>query len=165
MIKYIIILLLVTSAVEADSIDVNLTSFHTDTTYTYNSENYGLGYSKDLNKDWQVLTGFYRNSYNKHSNYLMFKLKHDTRNWVWGVNLGFVTGYDNVAQTVSHEDDDDEYEYREYQANINMNEYQFVVLPTATYKITSRHRIEFGVLPVFSKRIIDVVTLKYQYRL
>ncbi len=89
-------------------IDANLASKHTSSsqynyngkTGNYNERNYGLGVSYDMTGTFEATAGFFRNSYNKHSNYVGVKVKHDfnIRNMTVtpGVTVGLVTGYKNT---------------------------------------------------------------------
>lgn len=89
-------------------VDANLASKHTHASeYTYkgktedyNEANYGLGLSYDIDGTFEATAGFFRNSYDKHSNYIGVKAKHDFRfGYVTvtpGVTAGFVTGYDDT---------------------------------------------------------------------
>lgn len=89
-------------------IDLNLASKHTNASqYThngktedYNERNFGLGLAYDIDGTFEVTGGFFRNSYDKHSNYLGIKAKHD---FIFGyvtvtpgITAGFVTGYDDT---------------------------------------------------------------------
>jgi len=173
-------------AAERDSLDVNLTSWHADKTYKYNSNNFGLGFTKSINHHWQGKVGFYQNSYNKTSLYAMANLKHDMKNWRWGVQFGFVTGYDKIASKnemqskfpagqknrphTSHESDDNEHSIPKHRLDTrshshakNMNAIQFMVLPTVTWKVTKHHALQLGYMPSFSKDTFAFATLQYQY--
>ncbi len=176
-------ILVFTGDVHADELNVNLTSWHSDTSYNYNNKNYGLGYTKDFDHHWQGKVGFYQNSYNKKSLYAMANLKHDMKNWRWGVQFGFVTGYDDIELTKSkiidgHESTDSTasdrrehsrgntkatYDNQEHSHVKNLNAIQFMILPTATWKITKKHSLTIGYMPSFSKDAFSFASAAYNY--
>ncbi len=157
----------------ADSLDVNLTSLHFDKEYNYNEENFGLGYTKDLNKDFQLKVGNYKNSFNMNSNYLMLRMKADIGNFSYGVNFGGVTGYSKIAnyqtQTTSYYDKhrvENRYVIEKHTTSKevsnglkNYNDIQFIVLPTISYTMFKKHTLEIG----FGFGLF--ATLQYQYTL
>lgn len=56
--------------------------------------NWGLGYSKTLNSNHSLAGGFYRNSENRQSRYLLHDHKlYESGNWQFGFLSGVVTGY------------------------------------------------------------------------
>ncbi len=159
---------------DADSIDVNLISKHIDTKYNFNEENFGLGYTKDFHPHWQGKVGFYKNSYNKDSIYAMINLKHDAKRFAYGIQFGFVSGYDKIKpkeRTYTHTHKyRKHYKYKSYKEKhtetnkvVNLNALQFMVLPNLTWKITKEHRLQLGVLPSLTKSSISLYTLQYQY--
>ncbi len=159
-----------TGDVHADELNVNLTSWHSDTSYNYNNKNYGLGYTKDFDHHWQGKVGFYQNSYDKQSLYAMANLKHDMKNWRWGVQFGFVTGYDKIkpVYTTKKEYHDDDEGHKRSKNEVsgkveNLNALQFIVLPAATWKITKKHSITIGYMPSFSKDTFSFATAAYNY--
>ena len=73
-----------------------ITSFHFDRDKNYNESNGGLGLEHRLNERWAVSTGFFRNSFDRHTNYLFAgytPLHFDS--WRVGAVMGAVTGYEN----------------------------------------------------------------------
>lgn len=177
-----------TSTVYGDSLDFTITSWHSDKSYNYNTKNYGIGYTKDLNRHWQAQVGFFKNSYNKDSFYFLSNLKHEMKGWNFGVAFGFVTGYDNVdidkkfrrgvndkersrsekeAHGRNHDKNSDKYKYRNKFHNhpINMNNIQFIVLPNITWKITNKHGLNLTYVPSLTKDSFSFAGVKYQYTL
>ena len=95
-------------------VDINVASYHTSAdSYCYQGEcddfnefNYGLGLSYELNELFEVTGGFFRNSYDKHSNYAGVKAKYDFDLGAGvaltpGLTLGVVTGYDDTEVEAS----------------------------------------------------------------
>jgi len=176
----LLVMYLSAEALHADSFTVNLASKHFNATQNYNEKNPGLGYIKDINRHWQVKTGFYKNSYNNTSVYLAAGLKHEMKHWAWGIDFGFVTGYTNIKTSgdrtscqkfYSYDDDDDgvksktrcktttvNYSYDKY------DKYQFMILPNITWKINKKHALQFGFIPNINNPPLSVVTVQYQYR-
>ena len=64
----------------------------------YNGFNYGAGVEHTVTKDWNVATGWYRNSERRGSGYAYgrysFYKKHD---WDLGIGVGAVTGYQRAS--------------------------------------------------------------------
>jgi hypothetical protein len=179
-----VLLLIFSQEVCADSLDVNLTSIHYDTTYKYNTKNFGIGYTKDLDKHWQVQGGTFKNSYNKDSLYAMINLKHEMNGWNWGIAFGFVSGYDNIEakepkqittsygkvitkkdeiHDIEHDKSNTKYKYKyaKHSHPKNLNKLQFMVLPNVTWKINKKHRLQFNYIPSFSKAAF--VGVRYQF--
>lgn len=159
------------------SIDVNLASYHFKSR-DLNQVNLGLGATKELDHYWLISSGFYNNSYEKTSVYALVGLKHDMKNWRFGIDTGFVSGYDNIAKsntstTCINTTVTANSKYRRKQCNTlttgnnltNLDKYVFVVLPTVSWLITKEHAIKFSVIPPFGKTQETVLTAQYQYTL
>lgn len=184
--------LLLCNDAQADSIDLNLTSWHGDKTYKYNDinksplSNFGLGYTKDINHHWQGQVGFFKNSYNKNSLYVLTNLKHEMKRWNWGVAFGFVTGYDDIEEnngiasknSIGHKSSYRRKHHRRNKGKVipkhvhkdvshshakNLNAIQFMILPNITWKITKKHALSLTYMPSFSKSTFAFAGLKYQY--
>jgi len=177
------------AATQKDAIVVNLTSIHTDTTYNYNTKNWGLGYLKNINRHLELEGGFYENSYNKQSLYALANLKHEMYGWNWGVAFGFVTGYDDIESKSKpmqsrlpneqksssereqhgeeHDEDGSKYKIRDssHSHPKNLNAIQFLVMPNVTWKITKTHELNLVAMPSFSKSAVEFVGLKYRWRI
>lgn len=138
---------------KADSIDVNVASYHFDDTYDYNQFNAGAGYTKDINKHWQAKAGFFENSFDKTSVYAMGRLKFDADWGGMGVNFGLMTGYDNIVKPGMPD------------SIKNLNKYQLVVIPALNFKLFGDSYIEVGYIPQIGKDTINMITLQYQHKL
>ena len=77
-------------------------SYHFDRSKDYNERNLGLGL-EHRSGDWSVSAGFYRNSFDRHTNYLLASYTPlDIGGWQLGGVVGGVTGYnDGIAPWVS----------------------------------------------------------------
>ncbi len=96
-----ITLLLISSSCLADSVDFNITSWHSDNTYDYDNQNYGIGYTKSIDHHWSAKGGVYNNSFSKTSFYAGFGLYHRQSFWSFGADILGVTGYDDISQTTT----------------------------------------------------------------
>lgn len=77
---------------------MTLTSFHFDRDKQYNENNVGLGLEHRVNDDWSISAGFFRNSFDRHTNYLFAGYTPvEVAGWRTGVVMGAVTGYENGA--------------------------------------------------------------------
>ncbi len=155
------------------TLDLNVTSIHTKTN-GLNQGNYGFGITKYLDHHWNVSGGFYENSYDKTSKYLFIGVKHDQHHWRFGIDAGFVTGYDNIRTDIStttcsgHDDYDDDHGNRcntftESNGLNNLDEYQFVVLPYTSYLYDKNHTLKFSFIPPITNNSELVITMQYQY--
>ena len=73
-----------------------ITSYHFDRDKNYNESNGGLGLEHRLNERWAVSTGFFRNSFDRHTNYLFAGYTPlQVSDWRVGAVMGAVTGYEN----------------------------------------------------------------------
>lgn len=168
----IIILVVVTlSDAKADSIDINLTSWHANKDYDYNTQNFGIGITKDIDHHWAIKTGVFKNSYYKESGYFMGRLQHRMRGWRFGINFGFITGYDNIAPNAidrsrtkkrhhghrkHHKREDRKSKLKNYAQAV------FIVMPTLTWNINKTHALELGLFPSFDPDSSSFATLQYQ---
>jgi len=171
----IAVIILFNNKAYADEINIHLTSWHSDKSYNYNKENYGIGYTVDDNKFQQTKFGFYNNSYNKISFYAAVNLKFDLNKFRFGTMVGFVTGYDNIALTkdevskLKHLDNNKKHKKHFRPVNQkpasleNMNEYQFIILPNITYKIDKSNSASIGYVPSFNKHSLSILTFSYNY--
>lgn len=138
-------------------IDINLASKHTSASqYThngktedYNERNYGFGMSYDIDGTFEVTGGFFRNSYDKHSDYLGVKAKHDFNFGHFtvtpGVTVGFVTGYENTE--------------------VDAPKFQPIAVPSVAFGYND-FRTTIGYIPLrlASDASTDVVTFQLGYR-
>lgn len=89
-----VILLATGNGAIADYLDVNLASYHSSSWYDYNNNNLGLGYSKGLSQNLELITGFYENSFYTQTVYGGVDLHtSDRRGFRAGISLGIATGY------------------------------------------------------------------------
>ena len=175
----ILLIAILSTPAEADSIDLNLTSWHRDKSYDYNEDNTGIGITKTINEHNEVKLGFFKNSFNKDSVYIMGRLKTQMEGWSFGINYGFVTGYDDIEPgptppVFMKEDDDSVYKRKHRRKskpmpvpqpnhNIkNKDKFWLVVIPTIGLDVRELHTIELGVTPILSEM---VVMLQWQHKL
>ena len=138
-------------------LDVNVASYHVDAdSYCYQGEcddfnelNYGLGlsYTMDDLIEWQA--GFFRNSYDQHSNYAGIKFKHDFINGDFavtpGILVGGVTGYDDTG--------------------VEASVVQMMALPSLSVSYADvRATIGYLPLKLIAEDSTDVVTFQLGYR-
>ena len=73
-----------------------LASYHFDRDKPYRESNPGLGIEQKLNSGWSISAGFFRNSFNRHTNYVFagYTPLH-FESWRVGAVMGAVTGYEN----------------------------------------------------------------------
>ena len=84
------------AAFSQTSLVATLASYHFDRSKEYNESNLGLGIEQKLNSEWSISAGFFRNSFNRHTNYVFAgytPLHFDS--WRVGAVIGGVTGYEN----------------------------------------------------------------------
>ena len=93
-----LILILVTSVTTADTyLDIHGVSKHLNTTTKYNENNTGIGITHDLNENTYISIGGYRNSMDKHSNYILYGYRLlNTKYFDINLQDGLVTGYTNI---------------------------------------------------------------------
>jgi hypothetical protein len=73
-----------------------ITSWHFDRDKSYNEKNLGLGLEHRLSDDWSVSAGFFRNSFDRHTNYVFAGYTPlEVMGWRTGVVMGAVTGYED----------------------------------------------------------------------
>ena len=73
-----------------------ITSFHFDRSKHYNESNFGIGIERRLNEKWSVSTGYFRNSFDRHTNYVFAGYTPlQVSDWRVGAVIGGVTGYEN----------------------------------------------------------------------
>ena len=73
-----------------------LTSFHFDRSKQYNESNGGIGLEQRFNERWAVSAGFFRNSFDRHTNYIFAGYTpFQVSDWRVGAVMGGVTGYEN----------------------------------------------------------------------
>ena len=73
-----------------------IASYHFDRDKEYRESNPGLGLEHRFSDTWSVSAGFFRNSFNRHTNYVFAgytPLQFDS--WRVGAVMGGVTGYEN----------------------------------------------------------------------
>lgn len=91
--RYILLILLLTSSVQADEVEVLLQAAHYDITYnkwdtTYNNNTLGIGYTSG-----HLVIGVYRNSFDKTTIYMA---RRTILNQYIGYELGVATGYEDM---------------------------------------------------------------------
>ena len=73
-----------------------LASYHFDRDKPYRESNPGLGIEQKLNSGWSISAGFFRNSFNRHTNYVFAGYTPlQVSDWRVGAVMGAVTGYEN----------------------------------------------------------------------
>lgn len=73
-----------------------VTSWHFDRDKSYNENNFGLGLERRLSDTWSVSAGFFRNSFDRHTNYAFAGYTPiEYAGWRAGVVMGGVTGYED----------------------------------------------------------------------
>lgn len=119
-------------------LNTHLASYHHQAQYEYNENNLGLGISYPLSPEFDLVTGFYENSYNKTSYYAGYR-RHTADNYGFSVGISavVVTGYEDTRYTSA--------------SAIVM------FLPNLTYSLKN-FRVELGIIPAFSKRDYTAVT-------
>lgn len=88
---------LVAMLVQAQTYAVaTITSWHFDRDKKYNENNFGLGIEQRLNQDWSISAGYFRNSFDRHTNYALASYTPlQYGDWRLGVVMGGVTGYED----------------------------------------------------------------------
>ncbi len=167
-----LIYVVIYSIANADSLDFSLMSFHFDDTYDYNESNFGIGYTKEFNNKVAGKIGSYNNSYDKNSIYALIGIKQSFGSLSFGLNAGFVTGYDNISGKAQYREVSRTTTYGHHYKYVdtviienkpkNLNKYQFMILPTVSYTFHKKHRFELGFIPSQTADAVDVVTLQYQ---
>lgn len=75
-----------------------LASYHFDRDKRYREINPGLGLEHRLSDTWSVSAGFFRNSFDRHTNYVFAGYTPvEVMGWRTGVVAGAVTGYEDRA--------------------------------------------------------------------
>jgi len=75
-----------------------ITSWHFDRDKKYNESNFGLGIEQRLNQEWSISAGYFRNSFDRHTNYAFVGYTPvEVMGWRTGVVAGAVTGYEDRA--------------------------------------------------------------------
>lgn len=83
-------------ALSQDYLVATVTSWHFDREKSYNENNLGLGLERRLSDDWSVSAGFFRNSFDRHTNYVFAGYTpFEVMGWRTGLVMGGVTGYDD----------------------------------------------------------------------
>lgn len=73
-----------------------ITSYHFDRDKTYNENNFGLGLEQRISDDWSVSAGFFRNSFDRQTEYAFAGYTPmEIAGWRTGVVMGGVTGYED----------------------------------------------------------------------
>ncbi len=175
----IVALAAVSTCVKADSFDINLTSIHWNSDYNYNEDNFGLGYTKDINYHWQAKVGGFKNSFSKTSLYALARLKHNMGKWDFGINMGFVTGYDDIEQTttaveksryhIGHRRHGRKHRHKSKTTTVNNGlknaaEFQFIAYPSISFRLSDKHAFEIGHVPAISTKTVSTTTIQYQIR-
>jgi len=139
------------SDAESDELNIHVSSWHSQDRDFYNYKNTGLGYSYDYTDFLQIKVGFYKNSFYKTSVYLGGNYHQENCNFCLGVFVGGVTGYSNIVSQQAPA------------ATRNLNEFQFIVLPSLTIRESKHHSITLGYMPSFVKGSISFATFTYNY--
>jgi len=72
-----------------------ITSWHFDRDKKYNESNFGLGIEQRLNQEWSISAGYFRNSFDRHTNYAFVGYTPvEVMGWRTGLVMGGVTGYE-----------------------------------------------------------------------
>jgi hypothetical protein len=119
-------------------LNTHLASIHYQSGYDYNEKNFGLGLSYTVSPEFDLITGFYENSYNKTSSYVGFT-RHTANNsgFSVGISAVLVTGYEDTRYTSA--------------------KVIAMFIPQLTYSL-KKIRVELGVIPSFSKRDYKAIT-------
>jgi len=73
-----------------------ITSWHFDRDKNYNESNFGLGIEQRLNQEWSISAGYFRNSFDRHTNYAFVGYTPvEVMGWRTGIVAGGVTGYED----------------------------------------------------------------------
>jgi hypothetical protein len=73
-----------------------ITSWHFDRDKKYNEDNFGLGLERRLSDTWSLSAGYFRNSFDRHTNYVFAGYTPvEVYGWRTGVVMGGVSGYDD----------------------------------------------------------------------
>ena len=89
----------IASAAPVYTLDLNLTSYHLErwARRDLNQHNYGLGITAQVDRNWSLSTGWYRNSYRRGSTYLLASWTplHASLPAGWSLAAGATGGYDS----------------------------------------------------------------------
>lgn len=98
----ILLLLACAEAFAQTSVVFTTTSYHFNRDKGYNERNLGVGLEYRLSDEWAIAGGFYRNSFYRHSNYVMGAYTpFEMGGWRAGGLFGIVTGYDSGPTPVA----------------------------------------------------------------